>query len=325
MFRIRQILTLLSLLVACVPAIAQNYPDRPIKLVSPNPVGGANDTVVRIITARMATLLGQPFVIENRGGAGGKIGADLVAHAQADGYTLLAGSVSTHSFAPVMSLRLTYDPIKDFVPISLLSAIPNVLVVGPKLPVQSVKDLIELATSKPGTLNYASGGIGSTSHFAVAMFVAQAGLGNVTVHVPYKGGGPALAAMMTGETQFYFGPIAGMVPYIQAGTVRPLAISGDARSKFLPDVPTMAEAGYPQYKSVGWFGLFAPAGTSPDIVNKLSAVVADATKDPQVTNALNLQGIEASANSPAVFARFVDDQLTLHRMLAKDMNLELIP
>jgi tripartite-type tricarboxylate transporter receptor subunit TctC len=143
--------------------------------------------------------------------------------------------------------------------------------------------------------------------------------------VPYKGGGPALTAMMTGETQFYFGPIAGMVPYIQAGTVRPLAISGDARSRFLPDVPTMAEIGFPQYKSVGWFGLFAPAGTSPEIINRLSAAVAEATKDPQVTNALELQGIEASANSPAVFSRFVNDQLELHRKLAKDMNLELIP
>jgi tripartite-type tricarboxylate transporter receptor subunit TctC len=325
MFKIRQAVPLLLLALATVPVAAQNYPDHPIKLVSPNPVGGANDTVVRIITAKMATMLGQPFVIENRGGAGGKIGADLVAHAQPDGYTLLAGSVSTHSFAPVMSLRLTYDPIKDFVPISLFSAIPNVLIVGPKLPVHSVKELIELAKSKPGTLNYASGGIGSTSHFAVAMFVAQAGIGSVTVHVPYKGGGPALTAMMTGETQFYFGPIAGMVPYIQAGTVRPLAISGDARSKFLPDVPTMAEAGFPQYKSVGWFGLFAPTGTNPAIVNKLSAAVAEAIKDPQVTNALQLQGIEASASSPAVFSGFVNDQLELHRKLAKDMNLELIP
>ena len=193
------------------------------------------------------------------------------------------------------------------------------------MPANSVKELIDLAKSKPGTLNYASGGIGSTSHFAVAMFVAQADLGSVTVHVPYKGGGPALTAMMAGEAQFYFGPIAGMVPYIQAGSVKPLAISGDARSRFLPDVPTMAEAGFPQYKSVGWFGLFAPAGTSPAIVDKLSAAVAEAVKDPQVTNALNLQGIEATANSPAVFSKFVDDQLELHRRLAKDMKLELIP
>jgi tripartite-type tricarboxylate transporter receptor subunit TctC len=325
MFKTRQVIPLLLLAVASLPAAAQNYPDRPIKLVSPNPVGGANDTVVRIITAKMATLLGQPFIIENRGGAGGKIGADLVAHAQFDGYTLLAGSVSTHSFAPVMSVKLSYDPIKDFIPVSLFSTIPNVLIVNAKLPVHSLKELIDLAKTKPGTLNYASGGIGSTSHFAVAMFVAMAGLGDVTVHVPYKGGGPALTAMMAGETQFYFGPIAGMVPYIQSGSVRPLAISGEGRSHSLPDVPTMAEVGYPQYKSVGWFGLFAPAGTNPAIISKLSAAVAEAINDPQVTNALKLQGIEASASSPADFAAFVKDQLELHRQLAKNMHLELVP
>jgi tripartite-type tricarboxylate transporter receptor subunit TctC len=325
MIHLCRALLVLGFVGVSLPAIAQTYPDHPIKLVSPNPVGGANDTVVRIITAKMTTLLGAPFVIENRGGAGGKIGADIVAHAQPDGYTLLAGSVSTHSFAPVMSLKLSYDPIKDFAPISLFSAIPNVLIVNSKVPIHSIQELIAMAKAKPGTLNYASGGIGSTSHFAVAMFVAMAHLGDITVHVPYKGGAPALTAMMTGETQFYFGPIAGMVPYIQAGSVRPLAISGDKRSPSLPDVPTMAEAGFPQYKSVGWFGLFAPAGTDKTIINKLSASVAEAIKDPQVTNALQMRGIEASASSPTEFSTFVNDQLELHRVLAKDMHLELIP
>lgn len=318
-------LLLLGLIVASFPAVADNYPHHPIKLVSPNPVGGANDTVVRIITAKMSTLLNAAIIVENRGGAGGKIGADIVAHATPDGYTLLAGSVSTHSFAPVMSVKLSYDPIKDFAPVSLLAVIPNVLIVNEKVPVKSVQELIALAKAKPGTLNYASGGVGSTSHFATAMFVAMAGLGDVTVHVPYKGGGPALTAMMAGETQFYFGPIAGMVPFIKSGSVRPLAISGDTRSASLPDVPTMTEAGYPQYKSVGWFGLFAPAGTDAAIVKKLSESVAESIKDPQVVSALQAQGIEPQANTPAVFSAFVDEQLELHRKLAKEMKLELIP
>ena len=325
MSKLCQLLLLLLLGDAGKTAFAEGFPERPIKLVSPNPAGGANDTVVRIITARMGTLLGQPFVIENRGGAGGKIGAQFVAHAPADGYTLLAGSVSTHSFAPVMSVKLSYDPIRDFAPVSLFAAIPNVLIVNPSLPVHSVADLVTLARSKPGALNYASGGAGSTSDFAVAMFVAMTGIADMTTHVPFKGGGPALVATMAGEVQFYFGPIAGMVPYIEAGTVRPLAVSGDVRSRFLPNVPTMAEQGFPQYRSVGWFGLFSPAGTSVAIVDRLSDAVARAVRDPDVVEALTLQGIEAKASTPRVFAAFVEDQLELHRRLARDMKLEQAP
>ena len=192
-------------------------------MISPNPPGGANDTIVRIVTAKMGSLLGATFVIDNRGGGAGKIGAEVAAHAAADGYTLLAGSVSTHSFAPITTPKLTYDPIKDFAPISLFALVQNVLVVPPKSPVANVRELVALANQHPGTLNYASGGPGSTSHFAVAMFVALAGILKDTVHVPYKGGSPAVMATMTNEAQFYFGPIAGMVPFIQAGSVRALA------------------------------------------------------------------------------------------------------
>jgi tripartite-type tricarboxylate transporter receptor subunit TctC len=186
-----------------------------------------------------------------------------------------------------------------------------------------VGELVALARAKPGVMNYASGGTGSTSHFAVAMFVAMAGISDLTVHVPYKGGGPAMNAMLAGETQFYFGPIAGMAPFIESGAVRPLAISGDRRSPSLPDVPTMAEAGLPQYKAVGWFGLFAPAGTNGAIVQRLSEAVAESLKDPQVVRALETQGIDGKASSPAEFARFVDEQLALHRRLVSEMRLDL--
>src|SRR5215468_2451255 len=184
-------------------AFSQSYPDHPIRLISPNPAGGANDTIVRIIAARMSANLGTSFIIDNRGGAGGKIGAEAVARAAPDGYTLLAGSVSTHSFAPVVTPKLSYDPIKDFEPISLLALVQNVLVVSPALPVANVGELIALAKAQPGTLNYASGGPGSTSHFAVAMFVAHAGIQSETVHVPYKGGAPAVMATIANEAQFY--------------------------------------------------------------------------------------------------------------------------
>ena len=317
----------LALLFCLAPfvqaALAQSYPDRPIRVISPNPAGGSNDTIVRIVAAKMSAILDTPIIVDNRGGAGGKIGAEAVAHAQPDGYTLLAGSVSTHSFAPVVTAKLSYDPIKDFEPISLIALVQNLLVVNPKLPAATVQELIALAKSQPGKLNYASGGPGSTSHFAVAMFIALAGIQNDTVHVPFRGGGPAMTATIAGDTQFFFSPIAGMVPFVEAGSVRPLAVSGDTRSPALPQVPTISEAGMPRYKAVGWFGLMAPAGTPASIVSKLSDVVAAASRSPDVITALRAQGIEPQSSRPQEFAAFVRDQLELHRQLVKDVDLKI--
>src|SRR5262245_26029365 len=317
------IVVVFGLMLFAQAATGQSYPDRPIRLISPNPAGGANDTIVRIIAAKMSAILGTSIVVDNRGGAGGKIGAEAVARAAPDGYTLLAGSVSTHSFAPVVTAKLNYDPIKDFEPISLLALVQNVLVVSPALPASNVSELIALAKAQPGKLNYASGGPGSTSHFAVAMFVALAGIQNDTVHVPYKGGAPAITATMANEAQFYFGPIAGMVPFIESGAVKALAVSGDTRSPSLPNVPTMREAGQPRYKAVGWFGLMAPAATPADIVSKLSDTVAEAAKSPEVVTGLRAQGIEPASNRPQEFAAFVREQLELHRKLVEDVDLKL--
>ncbi len=317
----------LALLLGLAPLVqaapAESYPDRPIRVISPNPAGGSNDTIVRIVAAKMSTILDTPIIVDNRGGAGGKIGAEAVAHAQPDGYTLLAGSVSTHSFAPVVTAKLSYDPIKDFEPISLIALVQNLLVVNPKLPATTVQELVALVKAQPGTLNYASGGPGSTSHFAVAMFIALAGIQNDTVHVPFRGGGPAMTATIANDTQFFFSPIAGMVPFVEAGSVRPLAVSGDLRSPALPQIPTMSEAGMPRYKAVGWFGLMAPAGTPANIVSKLSDVVAGATKSADVIAALRAQGIGPQSSRPQEFAAFVRDQLELHRQLVKDVDLKI--
>jgi tripartite-type tricarboxylate transporter receptor subunit TctC len=223
----------------------------------------------------------------------------------------------------VVTPKLGYDPIGDFEPISLLALVQNVLVVSPALPVASVSELIALAKAQPGKLNYASGGPGSTSHFAVAMFVALAGIQNDTVHVPYKGGAPAMAATVANEAQFYFGPIAGMVPFIEAGSVKALAVSGNARSPSLPDAPTMAEAGQPKYKAVGWFGLMAPAGTPAGIVATLNSAVADAAKSPEVITGLRVQGIEPASDTPQQFAAFIREQLELHKKLVEDVDLKL--
>jgi tripartite-type tricarboxylate transporter receptor subunit TctC len=186
-----------ALLLATAPLAAQTYPSKPIRLVSPNPPGGANDTLSRIMAAKMAGILGTKIIIDNRGGAGGQIGGELVARAAPDGYTLLMGSVSTHSFAPITSPKIPYDPIKDFSPISMFAVVQNVLVVHPTIGVNNVKDLVALAKKTPGALKYASGGVGSTSHFAVAMFVSAAGISKETLHLPYKGGGPSMVATMS--------------------------------------------------------------------------------------------------------------------------------
>jgi tripartite-type tricarboxylate transporter receptor subunit TctC len=311
-----------ALLLATGPLFAQGYPAKPIRLVSPNPPGGANDTLSRIMAAKMAGILGTKIIIDNRGGAGGQIGGELVARAAPDGYTLLMGSVSTHSFAPITSPKIPYDPIKDFAPISMFAIVQNVLVVNPSIGVNNVKDLVALAKKTPGALKYASGGVGSTSHFAVAMFVSAAGISKETLHLPYKGGGPSMVATMSNETQFYLGPIPGMVPQINAGKVKAIAITGDKRSPSLPDVPTLAELGLAGAESSGWFGPLAPAGTSAPIIDRLHQAVVETTKDSEVLKGLATQGVEPATNTPAEFTRYIADTLERYRKVVAAENLK---
>ncbi len=311
-----------AVLLVTQAAFAQSYPTKPIRLVSPNPPGGANDTLSRIMAGKMAGILGGKIVIDNRGGAGGQIGGEIVARAAPDGYTLLMGSVSTHSFAPITSPKIPYDPIKDFAPISLFAVVQNVLVVNPSLPAKNVQDLVALAKKAPGTLKYASGGVGSTSHFAVAMFVSVAGIGKQTLHLPYKGGGPSMIATMSNETQFYLGPIPGMVAQINAGKVRAIAITGDKRSPSLPDVPTLAELGLAGAESSGWFGPLAPAGTPAPIIERLHQAVLQSAKDPDVLKGLAAQGVQPATNSPAEFARYIADTLARYRKVVAAENLK---
>jgi tripartite-type tricarboxylate transporter receptor subunit TctC len=311
-----------ALLLASSPLAAQTYPTKPIRLVSPNPPGGANDTLARIMAAKLAGILGTKIIIDNRGGAGGQIGGELVARAAPDGYTLLMGSVSTHSFAPITSPKIPYDPIKDFAPISMFAIVQNVLVVNPSIGVNNVKDLVALARKTPGAVKYASGGVGSTSHFAVAMFVSVAGISKEALHLPYKGGGPSMVATMSNETQFYLGPIPGMVPQINAGKVKAIAITGDKRSPSLPDVPTLAELGLAGAESSGWFGPLAPAGTPAPIVERLYRAVVETTKDADVLKGLAAQGVEPATSEPAEFARYIDDTLARYRKVVAAENLK---
>jgi len=315
------LLTIVAMAAFAVPVAAQDYPTRPIRLISPNPAGGANDVITRIVVTKLADVLRANIVIDNRGGAGGTIGGELAAHAAPDGYTLLAGSVSTHSFNPVIQKKLGYDPVKDFAPISLFAIAQNLLVATPALPVANVKELVALAKARPGTLNYASGGPGSTSHFAVALFVSVTGIEKQTVHVPYKGGAPSVTATIAGETQFYFGPMASMVQHAKAGRLKPLAVGGTSRSPAVPEVPTMTEAGFPAYKSFGWFGLLAPAGTPKPIIARLNKATVAAVNSPDVKQQLVQVGAESASNSPEELTRFIAEQLEIHRRLVKDLGI----
>lgn len=311
---------ILGLLAAGI-VYAQDYPSRPIRMISPNPPSGANDTIGRIIAHKLTDTLHQQIVIDNRGGAGGTLGAEIAAGAAPDGYTLLAGSVSTHSFSPALRSKLNYDPVGDFAPISLFAIAQNLLVTNPSLPASNVKQLIALAKAKPHALNYASGGTGSTSHYAIALFVYLAGIDKDTVHIPYKGGGPSVAATMAGETQFYFGPMASMVSQVKAGKLRALAVGGVKRSPTLPDVPTVAEAGIPAYQSFGWFGLLAPAKTPQTIIAKLNKAVADSVNSADVSQKFLQLGVDPVHDTPAEFGRFIADQLARYRKTVRELGI----
>jgi tripartite-type tricarboxylate transporter receptor subunit TctC len=303
-------------------AAAQDYPNRPVRMISPNPPSGANDTIGRIIALKLGEVLGQPMVIDNRGGAGGTLGAEIAAQANPDGYTLLAGSVSTHSFSPALKARLNYDPVKDFTPISLFAISQNLLVTNPSLRVNTVGELVALAKSKSKSLNYASGGTGSTSHYAIALFVYRAGIDKETVHIPYKGGGPSVAATMSGEIQFYFGPMASMISQVQAGKLKALAVGGIKRSPTLPDIPTVAESGIPTYQSFGWFGMLAPAKTPKVIITRLHAATVRAVSAPDIGQKFLQLGVDPVHNTPDEFGRFIADQLVRYKSAVKELGIQ---
>jgi tripartite-type tricarboxylate transporter receptor subunit TctC len=308
--------------VMTTAALAQTYPSRPVRMISPNPPGGANDTIGRILAIKLAETLGQPIVIDNRGGGGGVIGAEIAAAAAPDGYTLLAGSVSTHSFSPALSRKLNYDPVRDFAPISLFAIAQNLLVTSPSLPAANVKQLVVLAKAKPKSLNYASGGSGSTSHYAIALFVRLADIDKDTVHVPYKGGAPSVAATMSGETQFYFGPMAGMTAQVKAGKLKALAVGGIRRSPLLPDIPTVAESGVPAYQSFGWFGVLAPAKTPNPIIATVHKAIVQAVSSPDVSQKFLQLGVDPVHSTPEEMTQFVADQLVRYRKAVKELDMK---
>lgn len=316
-------LLLLCSLIAAVPSYAQNYPNRPVRMVSPNPHGGANDTVGRIIANKLSEVLGQQMVIDNRGGAGGTIGAKIAASASSDGYTLLAASSATHTFAPLIYRTIPYDPVKDFTSVSLFAIAQNMLVANPSLPVKTLNDIIAFAKSKPRALNYSSAGTGSNSHIAIAMFVQLAGIRDITVHIPYKGGGPALAATAAGEAHINFGPMPGMVGLVKAGRLRAIAVGGKSRSTALPHVPTAAESGLPGYESSSWFGLMGPAKLPRPVVVRLHKAVVETVQSTEVVQRLIGLGVDPVHSSPEELGRYISEQIERQRPIVQEMGLKV--
>ena len=270
---------LLAAFAASLCAHAQNYPARPVRLVIPWPAGGLTDVAGRIVFQKISENVGQQFVVDNRGGANGIIGADLVAKAPPDGYTIMVHSTS-HVSNPHVYKQLPYDTLKDFVGVGLIVAQTGLLVVHASLPVKSVKELIALAKARPDQLLYASSGNGSFSHLAIAMLTSMTG--TRMVHVPYKGGGPATTALVSGETQIQAGSPAAVLPHIKSKRLRLLAVTSDVRLPQFPDTPTVAEAGVPGYEFRAWVGVFAPAGTSKAIVDRLNAEIKKALESPDI-------------------------------------------
>jgi tripartite-type tricarboxylate transporter receptor subunit TctC len=283
-----------------VIASAQQYPVKPVRVVIPWPPGGSNDVVGRVVTQKLSDTMGQQFIVDNRGGASGIIGADSVAKSPPDGYTLMIHS-ATHVANPHLYRKVPYDTLKDFVAIAPLSVQIGMLVVHPALPVKSVKEFIALAKSKPGQLTYSSSGNGSFVHLSMALFASMAGI--KMVHVPYKGGGPAAISIASGETQAQMGTVGSVIQQVKQNRVRALAVTSDKRVDAFPNLPTIAEAGVPGYEFTAWIGMLGPAGLPKAIVDRLNAEVNKILRMPDVAANLKAQTLEPLIMTPEQFAR----------------------
>jgi tripartite-type tricarboxylate transporter receptor subunit TctC len=307
--------------IAAIGALAAHaqpaYPDKPVKFVVPVASGGVTDVVARVLAARLTVSLGQAVIVENRAGGSGIPAADYVAHSKPDGYILFMGTIGTLTVNQAMFASMPYDPARDFTPVSLVAGAPTILVVTPGLPVHSVRDLVAYAKANPGKLNYASFGNGTSSHLAGELFKSLAGVS--ATHVPYKGAGPALTDLLAGRVDLLFDNIITSLPHIKDGRLRALAVTAAQRSRLVPDVPTMAEAGLPGQEISGWLGLVAPAGTPSEIVEKLSAQMARQLRLPEVQE--KLVGVEAVGSTPAEFDAFMRSERAKWTRLVKEAGI----
>ena len=300
---------------------AQNYPSKPLRLIVPFPPGGGNDILGRTVAQQLSQINGQQVIVDNRGGAGGLIGADLAAHAVPDGYTIFLASIGNLAFTPALNAKLPYDPVRDFAPVTRLATSAFLLVVNPAVPAKSVKELIALAKAKPGSLNYASAGQGSSLHLTSEIF--KLATGTDLVHVAYKGSAPALTDLIAGQVQLMFGTMPATLPMAKSGKLRALGVSGAKRAAAAPEVPTIAEAGVPGFKVLNWYGIALPANTPQAIVRKLNSDLRSALAAPPMTEALFGQGLEPAGGTPAEFGDFIKSEIAKYSKVVKAANIRL--
>jgi tripartite-type tricarboxylate transporter receptor subunit TctC len=302
-------------------ALADDYPSHPIRLIVPFAAGGAADSVARIVGKRVGDALGQTVVVEDRGGGGGIIGTEIVRNSDADGYTLLLGQSGPISINPGIYPKLPYDSEKDFAPISMTTAYPYILVVNPSLGVKTVAELVALARSKPGQLNYGTAGVGASNHLLTELFDGKAGI--KMTHIPYRGTSLAVADLISGQVQVVFADPVSALAQVRAGTLTALAVTSKDRSPVAPDLPTIAESGYPGFDAIAWHGILAPAGTPPAIIDRLHAEIVRALKDPETIKLIEAQAIQVVGNTPQDFAGFIKQDIVLWKDVAQQAKVEV--
>ena len=302
------------------PAIAETWPTRPIRFIVPFAPGGGGDVVGRIIGQRMSEQLGKPLVIDNRAGGGGTLGCELAAKAAPDGYTLLLGNVGPIAVGPALYPKLAYDPVRDFAPVTMIASFPNLLVANPGLPFKTVPELVAYAKSRPGTLNFASAGAGTSTHLAGELFKSVAGID--VVHVPYKGGAAAMTDIIAGQVAYYFGTMPSSMPLAKAGKLRALAVTSLTRSPAAPEVPTIAESGYPKFETAAWYGLMFPTGTPREIVARTNAATMVVLALPDIRERLVHEGSEPLGSTPAQFGAYIKAEIAKWSGVVKAAHLK---
>jgi len=311
-------------LLAILPAavLAQgSYPTKPVRLIVAFPPGGSTDIIARLVAQKLSERLGQQVIIDNRGGAGGMLGTDIAAKSPADGYTLTMGTTSTHVIAPAAYPNVKYDPIKDFVPLTLVASTPYLLVVNPGVKATSLKDFVALMKAQPGKLNYASAGAGSTTHLAMEMLKIASGAD--IVHVPYNGNGPAGIAVLGGQVQALFGSMPAVLPQAKSGKLRAIAVGTAKRSPALPDVPTVAEQGFPGFEVSLWLGFFAPKGTPAAITTRLYDELQKIAKSPEMKEQFEKNGADPAWTTPAELTKLMKTELEKYSKVIKQANIKL--